>query len=199
MAGYTRFAYVNYDRKDDNGKPGPLGGDAVIRNYGGTALNAPGGYTLFQNHSSAERATLIAESGTNGGASGYVRFTDYAEGDVATVKLLGGGLEVDGSKLESLKLGNLHFEITTSSEPTLTFALGPKPTYVYVEHTLDLPTSGQVYVKFVGDDVQTGVAQVLLRSKQLTAGDAGKFYASPVSGKTPSFSVNGDALSVTFQ
>lgn len=198
QAGYTRFAYVNYQRKDDNGKPGPLGGDAFIRNYGGTAFGAPGGYTLFQNHSSAERATIVAEAGTNGGAAGYVRFTEQAEGDAATVRLEGGRLEVDGSALEELKLGTLVLAIMNGLEPTLTFAVGSNPTHLFVENELSLPTGGLVNVAFVGTDVSSGVPQLLIRSAQLQPSDAAKFHGSPVNGLTPVFSVGEERLYVTF-
>ncbi len=198
QAGYTRFAYVNYDRKQDDGKPGPLGGDAVIRNYGGREAGAPGGYTLFQNHARAERATLVAEGGTHGGQSGSVRFTDSADGDDATVILRGGGLEVDGSTLASVKVGSLSCESVDDAECTLTFKVGTKQAFVAVGRTLILPTTGQVYVKFVEGDPPSSTPQVLLTSTQLHACDAAKFYGSPVSGKSPSFSVVGHQLAVQF-
>ncbi len=198
QAGYTRFAYVNYDRKQDNGKPGPRAGDAVIRNHGGSEPGAPGGYTLFQNHARAERATLVAEGGTNGGLAGFVRFTDSAEGNEATVILRGGGLEIDGSTLAFVKVGSLSCETVDGAACTLTFKVGSKQAYVAVGRTLTLPTTGQVHVKFVEGDPPGTTPQVLLTSYQLSAGDAAKFHGSPVGGKTPSFAVVDHQLVVRF-
>lgn len=198
QAGYTRFAYVNYERKVDNGKPGPLGGDAVIRNHGGRQAGAPGGCTLFQNHARAERATLVAEGGTGGGLPGYVRFTDSAEGNEATVVLLGGRLELDGSTLPFVKVGSLSCETVAGTECTLTFKVGSTQTFLAVGGSLTLPTTGQIYVTFVEGAPPCSTPQVLLTSTQLSAGDAAKFHGTPVNGKKPSFSVEDHRLVVRF-
>jgi hypothetical protein len=198
QAGFTRFAYVNYLRPKDAGKPGPLGGDATIWNHGGREPGAPGGYTLFQNHARAERATLIAVGGVNGGQPGFIRFMDSAEGNEATVILRGGGLEVDGSTLASVKVGSLSFETVDGTECSLTFNVGSKVAFVAVGHTLTLPSTGQVVVTFLDGDPPTSTPQVLLASTHLRPQDAARFRGSSVRGKTPGFSVVGDQLVVLF-
>jgi phospholipase C len=197
-AGYTHFIYQNYKTKTGEDSPGPLGGYSVIRNHGGAHPKAPGGYTLFANRARAKHATLIAFGGTRGGLAGAVEFADYAEGNEATVQLIGGILDVSASKLASLTLSKLLLEGSAAAKPTLVFAIGPKSASVHVMDTLSLPKKGKVLVKFGKGKPISRTHQVLLRAVKLTQADVHRFHAEPVQGLTPRFEVKDNELLVMF-
>jgi hypothetical protein len=197
--GCTEFVYQNFKPGTwEKDRPGPLGGYAVIRNHGGTHPQAPGGYTLFANYARAEYATLIALGGTQGGLAGVVKFENFAEGNAATVHLIGGILDVSKSEFNSLEVSKLLLEGSAAAEPTLIFAIGPKSASVHVIDTFSLPETGKVLVKFGEGQPNSGSHQVLLRAAKLTQADVHRFHAEPVQGLTPRFEVKDNELLVMF-
>jgi hypothetical protein len=199
IPGCTKFVYENFNpQTGEKDRPGPLGGDAVIRNHGGAHPQAPGGYTLLANRARAERATLIAIGGTQGGLAGAVKFADFAEGNAATVHLIGGILDVSASLSETLNLSKLLLEGSATAEPTLVFAIGPKSASVHIIDTFSLPETGKVLVKFGEGKPNSSTHQVLLHAEKLTQSDVHRFHAEPVQGLTPHFEVKDNQLLVMF-
>jgi hypothetical protein len=70
---------------------GGTGGNATITNNGGTVSGALGGYTQFTFDSTADSATLIANSGTSGGGGGTIFFEANSAGSTSRVELFGNG------------------------------------------------------------------------------------------------------------
>jgi len=69
-------------------------------NQGATIRGATGGCTLFNFNSTASNATLIANTGTNGGGGGFILFQDISDGGTARVKVFGNGyLDISGHHL----------------------------------------------------------------------------------------------------
>ena len=65
---------------------------ATFINQGGTTAGAYGGVTVFEGTSHAGDSTIIANAGTNGGAGGAISFISDSFGDTAHIQLFGNGL-----------------------------------------------------------------------------------------------------------
>ena len=193
QAGKTTFKYQNYDGDGDDTKPGPTADNATITNLGGTAPEAPGGYVSFENYSTADYATLIANAGVGGGYPGEIRFSDNADGANSTVQLNGGKLDISGSLKGELDIGSL----TTAAGSEMTFAAGPQTTHLVVQDTLTLV--GPVTVSFSTGFATEGQTQVLMRSSQLQPDDVHKFVPKPFDLYLPKLEVQGGALTATFE
>ncbi len=78
---------------------------AMITNNAGTASGANGSQTAFNNSAKAANATIIANSGV--GLPGAIFFSESATGDSASVKLLGGLLDISAHDSSGMTLGSL--------------------------------------------------------------------------------------------
>ena len=76
-----------------------------ITNNAGTASGAGGSQTIFNNSAKAANAVLIANSGP--GLPGGIYFSDSATGDLASVKLFGGLLDISAHDSSGMTLGSL--------------------------------------------------------------------------------------------
>jgi autotransporter-associated beta strand protein len=82
--------------------------DGTFINNGSKAAFATGGFTLFDGHSTAGNATLIANGGSGGGRGGLIRFTTFSDGGTARVKLYGNGrLVISGHDRSPVTIGSL--------------------------------------------------------------------------------------------
>ena len=190
-AGYTEFAAWDFDGPIP---PGPTAGDATIISLGATAPGAPGGVTKFRYTSTAGRATLIATSGTNGGWSGSIQFSETASGSDATVQLLGGELDTTWYGQDELSIGTLEI-----SDGTIRCQVGNGATTLVVLGAFEL-ASPKMWFSFAAREFgfQHDVDYRLLRAAELRALDTSRFDGNPVDGSEPRFRIEGDELFVSF-
>ena len=93
-------------RTDSAGEPS--GGNATIINNGGTVSGAGGGFTYFEFDSSADSATLIANSGSGGGGGGTIFFLHESTGGTARVEVFGNGnLDISVHDAPGVTIGSL--------------------------------------------------------------------------------------------
>jgi autotransporter-associated beta strand protein len=69
----------------------PSAGNGTFINKGATISRAVGGETVFQNGSTADAATLIANGGINGGRGGGIFFEEESTGGTPRVEVFGNG------------------------------------------------------------------------------------------------------------
>jgi autotransporter-associated beta strand protein len=83
-------------------------GTATIINNGGNGANSYGGYTSFQDDSTADRARLVANGGVNGGRGGFIAFNYGSDGGEAQIEVFGNGyLDVSVRDLPGGTIGSL--------------------------------------------------------------------------------------------
>ena len=75
----------------------PSAGSGTFITNGATISGAVGGKTLFNNASTADTATLIANGGINGGGGGGIFFEEQSTGGTARIEVFGNGfLDISG-------------------------------------------------------------------------------------------------------
>lgn len=89
-----------------------LAGEAVIINNGGDGIGRPGGRVTFGSLNGdtpdAQSATLIANSGTNGGNGGLILFSKSSLGDMARCEVFGNGsLDISPHVAPGVTIGSL--------------------------------------------------------------------------------------------
>ena len=86
----------------------PSAGNGTFINNGAAISGAVGGETVFNNASTADAATLIANGGTNGGEGGAIFFEENSTGGVARVEVFGNGiLDVSGHNFPGVTIGSI--------------------------------------------------------------------------------------------
>jgi autotransporter-associated beta strand protein len=89
----------------------PSAGNGTFINNGATISGAVGGQTIFNNTSTADAATLIANAGTNGGGGGAIFFEENSTGGTARVEVFGNGiLDVSGHDAPRVSIGSIEGE-----------------------------------------------------------------------------------------
>jgi autotransporter-associated beta strand protein len=89
----------------------PSAGNGTFINNGATISGAVGGETIFNNASTADAATLIANGGTNGGEGGAIFFEENSTGGTARVEVFGNGiLDVSGHNSPGVTIGSIEGE-----------------------------------------------------------------------------------------
>lgn len=89
----------------------PSAGNGTFINNGATISGAVGGETIFNNASTADAATLIANGGTNGGEGGTIFFEENSTGGTARVEVFGNGiLDVSGHNFPGVTIGSIERE-----------------------------------------------------------------------------------------
>jgi autotransporter-associated beta strand protein len=89
----------------------PSAGNGTFINNGATVSGAVGGETIFNNASTADAATLIANGGTNGGEGGAIFFEENSTGGTARVEVFGNGiLDVSGHNSPGVTIGSIEGE-----------------------------------------------------------------------------------------
>ena|GEM_PF-768154 len=89
----------------------PSAGNGTFINKGAATRGAVGGETIFNNASTADAATLIANGGTNGGEGGAIFFEENSTGGAARVEVFGNGiLDVSGHNFPSVTIGSIEGE-----------------------------------------------------------------------------------------
>jgi autotransporter-associated beta strand protein len=88
----------------------PSAGNGTFINNGATISGAVGGETIFNNASTADAATLIANGGTNGGEGGAIFFQENSTG-TARIEVFGNGiLDVSGHNSPGVTIGSIEGE-----------------------------------------------------------------------------------------
>ncbi len=192
--GYTQFTVYADTGVSTAGSNGPTAGNATFVNMGAVVPGACGGQTSFSGTSSAMNAQLIAFGGTNDGGAGTIAFSGDASGGTANVQLHGGGtLDITGCTQPVLTIGTL--ELTAGC---IAVAVGTDTTCLNVSHLLTI-TATPVCISFKSTSVITaGASYVVLTAPNLGAFTADQFTGTKVGNATPSFSIAGTTLCVTF-
>lgn len=94
LNGYSEIHFEAYLGDDS-----ATAGNGIFTINGRTISGAPGAYVGFQDHASADNATLIANGGLNGGVGGAIYFFLEATGGTARAKVFGtaAGDFIDGN------------------------------------------------------------------------------------------------------
>ena len=86
----------------------PTAANGTFINNGATVSGAVGGQTAFYETSSADSATLIANSGTGGGEGGQILFNETSTGDTSRIEVFGNGrLDVSGHNAPGVTIGSI--------------------------------------------------------------------------------------------
>jgi phospholipase C len=189
--GYTEFSMYGFEGPTPTG---PTADHATIINLGGTSSKAPGGYTKFEQTSTAGQATLIAHAGAHGGYDGTIKFYDTASADEATIQLLGGQLDVRYYDSERLILGELKIE-----DGTIEVQVGDSTTTVEVKGKLKLVSkTASFYFAASESGFQKGQDYVLMKAEGLKHLKASQFEGNAVWNLEPQFRIDDDELIVSF-
>jgi autotransporter-associated beta strand protein len=105
-AGVTEFGIFPSANADS-----PTAAFGTFINNGATVSGAAGGKTAFYETSSADSATLIANSGIGGGEGGQIVFNERSKGGIARIELFGNGsLDASGHKPPGVTIGSIEGE-----------------------------------------------------------------------------------------
>ncbi|MEO7103180.1 MAG: hypothetical protein ABI311_07290 [Gemmatimonadaceae bacterium] len=192
--GYTQFTVYADPGVSTVGSNGPTAGNATFVNMGAVVPGAYGGETLFGGTSSAMNAELIAFGGSNDGGAGTIAFSGDASGGTASVQLHGGGtIDISGCTQSSLTIGSLEL-----AGGCIVVSVGAQTTCLIVSELLAI-TATPVRVSFKSaNGITIGTPYVVLTAPNLGSVTADQFTGSSVGNATPSFSIVGNELRVTF-
>ena len=102
-AGVTEFGLFPSAEVDS-----PTAANGTFIDNGATVSGAVGGQTAFYETSSADSATLIANSGTGGGEGGQILFNEASTGDTSRIEVFGNGrLDVSGHNAPGVTIGSI--------------------------------------------------------------------------------------------
>jgi hypothetical protein len=102
-AGVTEFGIFPSAEVDS-----PTATNGTFIDNGATVSGAVGGQTAFYEISSADSATLIANSGTGGGEGGQILFNEMSTGDTSRIEVFGNGrLDVSGHNAPGVTIGSI--------------------------------------------------------------------------------------------
>ena len=102
-AGVTEFGIFPSAEVDS-----PTAANGTFIDNGATVSGAVGGQTAFYETSSADSATLIANSGTGGGQGGRILFNEASTGDTSRIEVFGNGrLDVSGHNAPEVTIGSI--------------------------------------------------------------------------------------------
>jgi|GEM_PF-1343144 len=192
--GYTQFTVYADPGVSTAGSNGPSGGNATFVNMGAVVPGAYGGQTSFGGTSSAMNAELIAFGGINDGGAGTIVFSGDASGGTASVQLHGGGtIDISGCTQSGLTIGALE-----SAGGCIVVSVGAQTTCLIVSEQLGI-TATPVRISFKSaNGVTVGESYVILTAPNLGSFAADQFTGTTVGGATPSFSIVGTELHVSF-
>jgi autotransporter-associated beta strand protein len=101
--GVTEFGIFPSDNNDS-----PRAGNATLINNGAMTSGAVGGKTIFYETSTADSATLIANSGTGGGEGGQIFMYERSSGGTSRVELFGNGtLDISAHAASGVTIGSI--------------------------------------------------------------------------------------------
>lgn len=192
--GYTEFTVYANGGAPIAGSKGPTAGNAKIFNVGAITEGASGGQTSFSGTSSAENAQLIAIGGNNGGYGGKIAFYDESSGGAATVRLYGNGtLDISNYGQPSLTIGDL--ELAPGSIET---SLGTETPCLVLSGTLTITATSAAFYFESGTGFEANTPYTILTAPNLSGFTADQFTGNTLSQGSPTFSIVGNDLQVSF-
>ena len=189
--GYTVFMVYNGVKQNNQ----PTAGRATIHNLGTEQAGEQGGYTVFQDTTTAGDARLTAQGGSFGGAGGQIIFCDQATGGAAQVSLSGNGtLDLSGmttglalstlsaqNGVIAVSLSTAHTALSLSGHLTLNGEI--------LTFSLALPS---------GQSLDTDQSYPLMQAPNLDQFDTAQFSGNALDGVTPRFAIQGTTLYASF-
>jgi hypothetical protein len=192
--GYTQFTVYTNSGASASGSTGPTAGNATCISLGGIVQDGLGGQTEFAGTSTAAQAQLIAIGGVNGGAGGRIAFYDQSSGGGSSVVLYGDAiLDISSHNAPGVTIGNLQL-VPGGVEVTV----GTATTCLVVSGTLIVLAGPAAFFFRSGRGFAPGTAYTILTAPNLSDFTAGQFTGSTLNGKSPTFSIVGNNLQVTF-
>jgi hypothetical protein len=192
--GYTQFTVYTNSGASASGSTGPTAGNATCISLGGIVEDGLGGQTEFSGTSSAGKAQLVAVGGVNGGEGGRIVFYDQSSGGAAAVQLYGNGTvdisdhAAPGVTIASLAIGGGIISVTVGSATTC----------LAVSGSLTIESSPLMFAFKGGSGFAKGTAYTILTAPNLSNAKVSQFAGSTVNGASPTFSIAGNNLQVTF-
>ncbi len=173
----------------------PTAGDAVIHNLAADTAGLAGGYTAFQDTTSAGNATLIAYGGSSGGQGGQITFSDTATGDTARIRLIGNGTLDAHGHTGGLCIGGLE-----TSEGIVKLPLLRNQISLTMSDALVLNSARTSLILSVPDDsvLEPGHNYAVLRAPNLNAFTVNQFGVNSFPGAAPNLTLEGDVLSLIY-
>ena len=192
--GYTQFTVYTNSGASASGSTGPTAGNATCISLGGIVQDGLGGQTEFAGTSSAGKAQLIAVGGVNGGAGGRIAFYDQSSGGAAAVQLYGNGtLDISDHAAPGVTIGNLAI-----GGGIIGVTVGTATTCLAVAGSLMIEANPVVFSFKTGSGFAKGTAYTILTAPDLSNATVSQFSGNTVNGASPTFSIVGNSLQVTF-
>jgi hypothetical protein len=201
--GFTEFAVYDSSKDGKSGGPAvregdkvPAAGSGTFLNLGATVSGAFGGYTSFGDTTTAGNAQLVATGGINGGHGGRIEFSDEATGGEAEVLLFGNGVLDLGDHTGGVTMAAL--EMTGG---VIEMQLGSNLTNLTLTERLTLNSSVATFEFWTKDrgGFEAGTPYTILAAPNLSDFQVEQFSGNSVNGTSPTFTIVGDTLQVTFQ
>ena len=191
--GYTQFTVYTNSGASASVSNAPTAGNATCVSLGAVVQGAQGGQTEFSETSSAGKAQLIAVGGINGGEGGRIAFYDQSSGGAAAVQLYGNGtLDISDHAAPGVTIGNLAI-----GGGIIGVTVGSATTCLAVSGSLMIETSPVIFAFKGGSGFSKGTAYTILTANLANA-TVSQFAGSTVNGASPTFSIAGNSLQVTF-
>ncbi len=177
-----------------SGGNAPSAANATCINLGALAQGAYGGQTIFYATTSAANARLVASGGNNGGYGGKIAFYDQSSGGSARVGLFGNGaLNISDYGQASLTIGALEL-----APGIIETTVGTDTPCLVVTGNLTITASPAVFEFESGSGFAANTPYTILTAPNLSNFTAADFTGNSLNGGSPSFSIVGNRLQVTF-
>ena len=193
----AKVCYGAAKGKGSTATNGPTAGSAMIINMGAVVSGAQGGQTSFNGTAgsplpTAGSASMLALGGVNGGAGGSIVFAAYSSGGSAKVGLNGNGtLDVSGAG-GAITLGTLDL-----AGGVIKSTLGTQTTSLVVSGNVTV--TAPVTFSFVGGNgFATNTPYTILTGANVSSLSAREFLGYRIGSATPTFTIVGNSLQVTF-
>jgi hypothetical protein len=172
----------------------PTAANGTFVNLGALTKGPYGGLTSFSGPTTAGNALLLAMGGYNGGSGGRIAFYQGSSGGAATVGLYGNGtLDISDYQQPSLTIGNLQL-----GAGVIETTLGTVTMCLVVAGTLAMTTAPAAFSFKGGAGFALDTPYTILSAPNLSSFTAAQFTGNSVNGFTPSFSIVGNNLQVSF-
>jgi hypothetical protein len=192
--GYTQFTVYTNSGKAGSASNAPTAGNATCISLGGIVQDGLGGQTEFAGTSTAGKAQLIAVGGVNGGEGGRIAFYDQSSGGAATVQLYGNGtLDISDHAAPGVTIGTLAI-----GGGIIGVTVGSATTCLAVSGSLMIESSPVIFAFKGGSGFAKGTAYTILAAPNLSNATVSQFSGNTVNGASPTFSIVGNNLQVTF-
>lgn len=188
--GYTVFQVYGETHQDS----APTAGNALIHSMGSDDPALSGGSTEFRDNTRAGNARLFAHGGTGDGQGGVIEFADQARGDSCHITLLGNGV-LDMTRHD----GCLELATLTASPGDTRIVLGEAANLTLTGHLATTATTINFTFSLAsGTNLKTDTPYPVLIAPNLSDFVAENFTANTMENLSPTFTIEGETLSVTY-